>query len=65
MEPQPFVIERVFDAPAANVWKAITEIDHLRQWYFNIPDFKAKVGFEFTFESGGTALKEMLEKIPQ
>ena len=54
MEPQPFILERVFDAPAANVWKAITQVDYLRQWYFDLPDFKARVGFEFTFESSGS-----------
>lgn len=55
MGSQPFVIERVFDAPATNVWKAITQLEYLRQWYFNIPDFKARVGFEFTFETNACA----------
>jgi uncharacterized protein YndB with AHSA1/START domain len=59
MEPQPFVLERVFDAPATNVWKAITQNDYLKQWYFNIPDFKAKVGFEFTFESRGSCTQQV------
>jgi uncharacterized protein YndB with AHSA1/START domain len=32
------------------VWSAITEIDQMRQWYFeNIPSFKPEVGFETQF----------------
>ncbi|HEX3797691.1 MAG TPA: SRPBCC domain-containing protein [Verrucomicrobiae bacterium] len=43
----PIVIERTFDAPVATVWKAITDLDEMRQWYFpSIPAFKAEVGFE-------------------
>lgn len=29
----PFVIARVFDAPRDKVWKAWTEVEHLRQWW--------------------------------
>jgi len=53
MEHRPYVLEKVFDAPVRNVWKAITEIAYIRQWYFDIPAFNAKVGFEFRFESDG------------
>lgn len=52
-EYPPYVIEKVFDAPARNVWRALTEIGFIRQWYFNIPVFRAKVGFEFSFEGSG------------
>ena len=32
------------------IWEAITDIDQMREWYFdNIPDFKALVGFETSF----------------
>lgn len=29
----PFVISRVFDAPRDKVWRAWTEVEHLRQWW--------------------------------
>jgi uncharacterized protein YndB with AHSA1/START domain len=29
----PFVISRVFDAPRDKVWKAWTEVEHLKQWW--------------------------------
>ena len=49
----PYVIERVFDAPAIHVWKAITEAEVMRQWFFDLPDFSPKVGFVFRFEALG------------
>jgi uncharacterized protein YndB with AHSA1/START domain len=46
----PVVVEQTFEAPIDKVWKALTEIDQMRQWYFeNIPEFKAEVGFETQF----------------
>jgi len=51
MEAQPFIVERIYNAPARNVWRAITEIEFIRDWYFNIPSFKPEPGFEFRFES--------------
>ncbi len=47
---EPLIIERTYDAPSEVVWKAITDKDQMKQWYFDIPDFKPEVGFEFTFK---------------
>ncbi len=52
MKPVPFVIERTYNAPISKVWKAITDKDEMKQWYFNLAEFKPKVGFEFTFTGG-------------
>jgi uncharacterized protein YndB with AHSA1/START domain len=49
---QPIIVERTYNAPASKVWKAITNRDDMKQWYFDIPEFKAEVGFEFQFEGG-------------
>src|SRR5712691_11400642 len=43
------VIERTFTAPVARVWKALTDVDEMRHWYFDLKEFKAEVGFEFEF----------------
>jgi uncharacterized protein YndB with AHSA1/START domain len=43
------VIERVFQAPQELVWKAITETEALRQWFFPLDEFRPEVGFEFEF----------------
>src|ERR1700738_4962904 len=50
----PFIIERVYEAPASNVWKAITQPELLKQWYFDVPEFKPEPGFEFSFEGSGS-----------
>ncbi|MEO5916049.1 MAG: SRPBCC domain-containing protein [Luteolibacter sp.] len=46
---EPLVIERTFNAPIAQVWKAITDVEAMREWYFDLKDFKPQVGFEFQF----------------
>ena len=52
MKQEPFVIERTFNAPIKKVWKALTDVNEMRQWYFNIAAFKPEVGFEFEFTAG-------------
>ena len=41
------IIERTLNAPVAQVWKALTDVDQMRQWYFDLKEFKPEVGFEF------------------
>lgn len=51
----PIVVEHSYAATADDVWKAITDVDQMRQWYFeNIPAFRPEVGFEtqFNVQSG-------------
>src|SRR6266852_5209366 len=64
------VIERTFNAPVAKVWKALTDVEQMRQWYFDLKEFKPEVGFEFEFvvEHEGTTyhhLCRVTEVIPQ
>ena len=53
------VIEKVFNAPIKRVWKAITDKDEMKEWYFEISEFKPEIGFEFQF-IGGTEEKQFL-----
>ncbi|TAL46485.1 MAG: hypothetical protein EPN92_06135 [Chitinophagaceae bacterium] len=53
MNNEPFVIERVYNAPVAKVWKAITDKEEMKQWYFDLSEFKPVVGFEFQFYGQG------------
>jgi uncharacterized protein YndB with AHSA1/START domain len=46
---EAITIERIFNAPVARVWKALTEVDQMRQWYFDLREFKPEPGFEFEF----------------
>lgn len=52
MNTAPLVIERIFDAPISKVWEAISDNDSLKQWYFQLKEFKPEVGFEFRFLGG-------------
>jgi len=66
---QPLILEKEFNAPLELVWKAISERDLMRKWYFDVSDFKAEVGFKFQFEGGEedkryTHLCEVLEVVP-
>ena len=43
------ILERTLNAPVAKVWKALTDVDQMRQWYFELKEFKPQIGFEFEF----------------
>jgi uncharacterized protein YndB with AHSA1/START domain len=45
----PVVKEIMVKAPASRVWKAITHPEDMKIWYFDLPGFKAEVGYEFQF----------------
>ena len=59
MDSQSIVIEKTIDAPVASVWTAITNKDEMKQWYFDLKEFKPEPGFEFSF-TGGTETKSYL-----
>jgi uncharacterized protein YndB with AHSA1/START domain len=59
MKGQPIIIDQNLNAPAERVWKAITDKDEMKLWYFDIGEFKPEVGFEFRF-LGGTEEKKYL-----
>jgi len=59
------VIERTFNAPVGRVWKALTDVEEMRQWYFNLKQFKAEVGFEFHEGTTYHHLCKVTEVIPE
>ncbi len=61
METAPFTIERIFHAPVEKVWQAITDKDQMREWYFDLAEFRPEVGFEFQFY-GGSEEQQYLHK---
>jgi uncharacterized protein YndB with AHSA1/START domain len=60
MNNEPFVIERMLNAPVEKVWAAVTDAAQMKEWYFDLPGFKAEVGYAFKFEGGDTAGKVYL-----
>ena len=64
------VIERTFNSPVARVWQALTDVEQMRQWYFDLKEFKPTVGFEFEFtveHKGNTYrhLCQVTEAVPE
>ena len=52
MSSKPIVVEQSFSVQPDAVWRAITEPDLMRQWYFEpIEDFRPEVGFETRFDT--------------
>jgi len=52
MKADPFVIERTYNASIEKVWEAITDKAKMKQWYFDLAEFKPQVEFEFRFWGG-------------
>jgi uncharacterized protein YndB with AHSA1/START domain len=64
------VVERMLNAPVGRVWKALTDVNEMRRWYFDLKEFNPEVGFEFEFvvEHAGTTyhhLCRVTEVIPE
>lgn len=53
MNNTPIIIERTFNAPVDKVWAAITDKTKMKEWYFDLSEFKAEPGFEFQFYGEG------------
>ncbi|MBA2499381.1 MAG: SRPBCC domain-containing protein [Chitinophagaceae bacterium] len=45
----PIVKVVVLNAPVDQVWKAITDKNEMKNWYFDLPEFEPKVGAKFQF----------------
>ena len=52
METKPLILERSYRASIEKVWKAITDRDQMKEWYFDFEEFKAEKGFKFQFTGG-------------
>jgi len=67
---EAIIVERTFDAPVERVWTALTDANEMRQWYFDLKEFKPEIGFEFEFivEHEGNSyhhLCRVTEVVPQ
>jgi uncharacterized protein YndB with AHSA1/START domain len=49
---EPVITKILLNAPVSKVWKAITEKEEMKQWYFDLTEFRAEEGFEFQFYGG-------------
>ena len=61
METKPLIVERSYNAPIEKVWKAITDKDQMKKWYFELKEFKAEKGFKFQFTGGDDKVQYLHE----
>ena len=59
IKSQPVIKQVTVNAPVEKVWKAITDKDEMKHWYFDFENFQPEVGFKFQFY-GGTEEKQYL-----
>ena len=59
MNADPIIVERSFNVPAAILWKALTDKNEMRRWYFDLEAFEPNPGFKFQFY-GGTPENQFL-----
>lgn len=69
MRKDTVIVEHTYNAPIARVWQALTDPAQMKQWYFDVPDFKPEVGCEFSFLAGSETKKwlhlcKVVEVIP-
>ncbi|MGZ5253671.1 MAG: SRPBCC family protein [Flavitalea sp.] len=56
------IVERLFDKTIDQVWKAITDNQEMKKWYFDLPEFRAEEGFKFEFYGGPSPEKQYLHQ---
>ena len=39
---EAIIVERTFDAPVERVWTALTDVNEMAQWYFDINEFSRR-----------------------
>lgn len=52
MSTVPLIVENELNASVATVWKAISDRNEMKLWYFDLAAFEPRVGFEFEFMGG-------------
>jgi uncharacterized protein YndB with AHSA1/START domain len=67
---EPLIVERTFDAPAALVWRTISNKEDIHRWFFDFIGFKPEPGtdFEFTVTHEGNTYRHLCkvaEVVPQ
>lgn len=69
MVSKPLIVERTYNVPIEKVWRAITEKDQMKDWYFDLTEFKPEKNFKFSFTGGDEHVQyvhncQVLEAVP-
>ncbi len=50
-EDEPVIVEQTFPVPLPRLWRAITDPDEMREWFFTeLEDFRPEPGFHTEFD---------------
>jgi uncharacterized protein YndB with AHSA1/START domain len=52
---EAIVIERTLNAPVAKVWQALTEVEQMRQWYFDLKELRPEPALNLSLSSSTKA----------
>ena len=52
MENLKVAVEMEFTTSPQKLWKALTDKNEMKLWYFDLEEFEPEVGFEFRFPGG-------------
>jgi len=56
------IIKQSYQIDPQRVWKAITDVNEMKVWYFDIIEFKPEEGFKFFFYGKGAKGEEYLHQ---
>lgn len=46
------ILEYLYDVEAVKIWTALTDNNEIKKWFFQLKDFKPKIGYKFDFSGG-------------
>ncbi len=58
MYNSPLIVEHLYSTPSEKIWSAITNSNEMKNWYFDLKEFKPEVGFKFEFTGGPSPEKQ-------
>ncbi len=57
---KPLIVERTFNASPEKIWQALTDPQQMKEWYFDLPGFRAELGYQFQFTGGPAPERQYL-----
>ncbi|KQR67429.1 SRPBCC domain-containing protein [Pedobacter sp. Leaf176] len=46
------ILEYLYNVEAVKIWTALTDNNEIKKWFFQLKDFKPKIGYKFDFSGG-------------
>ena len=62
MNSKAIIVEAIFNSSAEKIWKAISDKNEMKKWYFDLAEFKAELGFKFEFTGGPAPERQYIHR---